>query len=232
MKDQNQTRSISVSIVAGVCALAVAVGGGIALWTNSKSPTTKASDSSNTLTDPSAQESPGETLPNIPSNVLKSPDSQIFPSPEKPEAKVATEKTVELYWVKDTAGKLEIVSSAVTLEAPDQPEAVLKAAFNRLLAGPTAAGAASAIPEGTKLQALSVENNGVYIDLSEEFTSGGGSTSMISRLGQVIYTASSLEPDAKVWIFVGGKPLEILGGEGLEVAQPTTRQNFQQEFQF
>ena len=77
-----------------------------------------------------------------------------------------------------------------------------------------------------------VENNGVYIDLSEEFTYGGGSASMIGRLGQVIYTASSLEPDVKVWIFVEGKPLEMLGSEGLEVSQPITRQNFQQEFQF
>ena len=133
---------------------------------------------------------------------------------------------------KDSGGEIDLVSSTVTLEAPDQPEAILTAAFNRLFAGPNNSTAFSAIPEGTKLQALTVENNGIYIDLSEEFTSGGGSASMISRLGQVIYTASSLKPDAKVWIFVGGKPLQMLGGEGLEVAQPTTRDNFQKEFQF
>lgn len=233
MKDQNQTRNLSVGIVASVCTLAVAVGGGIALWTNLQSATTKTSDNSQTFTtNPSTQDSANETLPVPPPATIESPDSEIFPLSVKPEPKAVIEKTVELYWVKDTAGELKLVSSAVILEVADKPEVVLKAAFERLLSGPENTDVVSAIPKGTKVQALTVENNGVYIDLSEEFTSGGGSASMMSRLGQVIYTASSLEPDVKVWIFVGGKPLEMLGGEGLEVSQPITRQNFQQEFQF
>ncbi|MGB3510872.1 MAG: GerMN domain-containing protein [Microcoleaceae cyanobacterium] len=233
MKDQKQNRNLSVGIVAGVCALAVAVGGGIAFLSNSKSPTQQSSGTFNPETNSSTQKLPDSTLPTKLPNVVKSPDSKKFPSAIQPETEAVTQKTVELYWVKDNpAGEIDLVSSAFTLEAPDEPEAVLKVAFNRLLAGPTDEMAFSAIPEGTKLQALTVENNGIYIDLSEEFTSGGGSASMISRLGQVIYTASSLKPDAKVWIFVGGKPLEILGGEGLEVSQPTTRDNFQQEYQF
>lgn len=229
IKDQNQTNNLSLGIVASVCALAVAVGGGIALWTNLQSTTTKTSDNSQTLITPPTSTSPDETLPPPLPATVESPDSITL---DVPQPEPVTEKTVELYWVKDTTGEIDLISSRVKLETADEPEAILKAAFERLLVGPANTDVFSAIPTGTKVQALAVENNGVYIDLSEEFTSGGGSASMMSRLGQVIYTASSLEPDVKVWIFVGGKPLTVLGGEGLEVSQPITRNNFQQEFQF
>jgi spore germination protein GerM len=53
---------------------------------------------------------------------------------------------------------------------------------------------------------------------------------MTGRVAQILYTATSLQPTAKVWIDVEGKPLETLGGEGLELKQPLTRQGFEQNF--
>jgi spore germination protein GerM len=137
---------------------------------------------------------------------------------------------VQVYWVKEASGKFEGVPTKVAVKQADKPDATLQAAFNSLLAGPKDASVSSEIPKGTKLRSLSVKNEGVYVDLSAEFTSGGGSNSMTGRLGQVIYTATSLKPNTKVWISVEGKPLELLGGEGLEVAQPSTRQSFDNNF--
>jgi spore germination protein GerM len=53
---------------------------------------------------------------------------------------------------------------------------------------------------------------------------------MMGRLAQIIYTATDRNPDAPVWIKVEGKPLEGLGGEGVEIKQPMTRKDFDRDF--
>jgi spore germination protein GerM len=113
----------------------------------------------------------------------------------------------------------------------DRPEALLTAAFERLLWGPQQPDRFSEIPPGTRLLNLTATPDGaIAVDLSDEFTQGGGSASMIGRLGQVVYTATTLNPEAPVRISVNGEPLNVLGGEGLEVPQPVTRQQFEREF--
>jgi spore germination protein GerM len=64
---------------------------------------------------------------------------------------------------------------------------------------------------------------------------------MIYRVAQVIYTATSLDPNQKVFISVGGQSIlqrrgyandnnHPLGGEGLILEQPTTRSQFAADF--
>jgi spore germination protein GerM len=63
------------------------------------------------------------------------------------------------------------------------------------------------------------------VDLSREFEQGGGSNSMQSRLLQVVYTATTFEPTAEVFLTIEGKKLETLGGEGVDVPSPLTRRS-------
>jgi spore germination protein GerM len=80
---------------------------------------------------------------------------------------------------------------------------------------------------------MRVDANDVYIDLSREFLAGGGSASMINRLHQVVYTATSLNPNGRVFISVEGKPLDEknpLAGEGLMVRYPINRQQLAEDF--
>ncbi|MEG3862205.1 GerMN domain-containing protein [Microcoleus sp. herbarium12] len=179
---------------------------------------------------PQVQTPAQQTRPQIQTPQVLAPQAIAPKSPQPKPLPENAGQTVQVYWVKDANGKFEGVPTKVAIAQADKPEATLQAAFNSLLAGPKNGTVSSEIPKGTKLRSLSVKNDGVYVDLSSEFTSGGGSTSMTSRLGQVIYTATSLKPNTKVWISVEGKPLELLGGEGLEVAQPSTRQIFDKNF--
>ncbi|MEG4073135.1 GerMN domain-containing protein [Microcoleus sp. Pol14C2] len=254
MKDGQEVRRVSTPVIAGVCGLALLAGGGIAWWTANRSPTPAVTQSSAQTTAPSLSPSPAESpavvipvpLPNpvqvpqvqtpqVQTPQVQTPQAQtpqaLVPKSPQPKPLPQTDvQTVQVYWVKDASGKFEGVPTKVAVKQADKPDAALQAAFNSLLAGPKDGTVSSEIPKGTKLRGLRVKNDGVYVDLSAEFTSGGGSNSMTGRLGQVIYTATSLKPNTKVWISVEGKPLELLGGEGLEVAQPSTRQSFDKNF--
>lgn len=164
-------------------------------------------------------------------NSMMSSTPSVPTAPQSPQAvQPSTEEKVQVYWLNTVNNKIEVVPSSITLENADKPSEILEGAFKTLLTGPADPAFTTTIPQGTKLRNVSLEADGVHVDLSQEFTNGGGSSSMTGRLAQVLYTASSLDPAAKVWISVEGEPLEVLGGEGLELEQPMTRENFDENF--
>ncbi len=201
MKDQQGSNRISSGAIAAVSAVVVAVGGGVAWFTT---------QSSNTPTPPNA------------SGRIEQPAQ---PSIRQP----ANEQTPNVYWLRSNDKNVTLVPQPVKVASirANQP---LEAAFQSLLAGVPAGTDSTTIPKGTKLLGLKSENDEVRVNLSEDFTSGGGSTSMMGRVGQVVYTATSLNPKAKVYIDVNGKPLDVLGGEGVELQQPLTRESFQKNY--
>ncbi|MBE9223009.1 GerMN domain-containing protein [Cyanobacterium stanieri LEGE 03274] len=150
----------------------------------------------------------------------------VEPDNPTPPVQIEEGQRVNLYWLNEN---LEIIPRTTDLPKAQTQEEVLTNAFDTLLQGSDGEDF-SAIPENTQLVNLDVKENGVYVDLSSEFTTGGGSASMIGRLGQVIYTASSLNPESPVWLSVNGEPLELLGGEGLEIEQPMTRDLYEQQY--
>ncbi|MEH2116273.1 GerMN domain-containing protein [Nostoc sp.] len=201
MKDQQGSNRISSGVIAAVSAVVVAVGGGVAWLTT---------QSSNAPT------------PSNPSQQIAQP---VQPSTRQP----GNEQTPNVYWLRPKDKNVALVPQPVKV-ASVLPNQALEAAFQSLLAGPTEGTDSTTIPKGTKLLGLKAENNEVHVNLSEDFTSGGGSTSMMGRVGQVVYTATTLNPKAKVYIDVNGKPLDVLGGEGVEIQQPLTREQFKKDY--
>ena len=140
----------------------------------------------------------------------------------------------QVYWLRSNQNKLTLVAKSLPPNTSGStPQQVLTIAIQKLLSSKPNDDLSSTIPKGTKLLSLQVRADGVHVDLSPEFRSGGGSTSMIYRVAQVIYTASSLDPNQKVFISVGGQSIDQnhpLGGEGLILQQPTTRTQFAADF--
>ncbi|MGG6267961.1 GerMN domain-containing protein [Leptolyngbya sp. AN03gr2] len=209
---QEHQRRFPVGIVVGLSTLVVATGSATAFftWQNAQKsqPVQVAAESPQAI--------PPQSAPAAPSTSQNSIQPTI-------------EKTAQVYWLKNSATDLELVPVAVKVKSADREEALLTTAVNNLLSDAPDKDLITGIPKGTTLRSLKVKSDAVYVDLSKAFVSGGGSLSMTGRLGQILYTATSLNPSAKVYLSVEGEPLTVLGGEGLMVDQPLTRSQFEQD---
>jgi spore germination protein GerM len=167
---------------------------------------------------------------------VQTPPPPVATSPAPTTASPTTSVSsvpLKVYWIKEDANVVTLLPVTVQVDQKQTSTSdQLQAGLEQLLAGPANSSVSSLIPAQTKLNSLKIAPDGIHVDLSKEFIGGGGSASMQGRLGQIVYTATTLDPKAKVWISVGGNPLQVLGGEGLEVPQPITREQFDQEFRF
>ncbi|WGT67100.1 GerMN domain-containing protein [cyanobacterium endosymbiont of Epithemia clementina EcSB] len=165
-------------------------------------------------------------------NTLKTSNDSTKNSTESPIIKDNIKIELgEVYWLNDKGDRFELSASPVIVEKSSNNQEILKTALESLLAGSTKLKQITTIPQGTELLNLTVDKEGVKVDLSREFITGGGSASMTGRLAQILYTATSLDPNTKVWLTIDGRPLEVLGEEGLEIEQPITRQWFNENFE-
>ncbi len=227
MAYKDKLRQIPLGIVAGLATLVLASGGSVAWFTwRALNPTPPVAEfpSIDLETDPLL------TVPDptVPTQTAEQP---VVQDPATQPAPV--ELTGQVYWLKDDGTSFELVAQSVSVAADASPSDRVAAVFGNLLSKPgdPSQEAFTTIPEQTQLLSASVKSDGVHVDLSGDFETGGGSAAMIGRLGQVIYTATAFDPAAPVWLSVEGKPLTLLGGEGLEVSQPMTRSNFDAGFQ-
>ena len=205
MQDRNKNR-FSLPMVAAITGAVLAAGVGVAWWAKS-----------------TFDEDAITSQPN-PAPIV---ESEIPATPEP----ITQKKVVQIWWLNPTGDKIELVSKTMTFQKSVKSERVMETALETLFSQPPEDSPyTTSIPQGTKLLDATTKKDGVHLNLSQEFVSGGGSTSMTSRLAQVIYTATSAKAVDNVWISVEGQPLDNLGGEGLIISQPMTRDDFDDNF--
>ncbi len=104
------------------------------------------------------------------------------------------------------------------------------AAIEAVLAGPESFerdhGLSTAVPEGTQLLGLTIDDGVARVDLTSEFESGGGTASMQMRLAQIVYTITQFPTVKGVLFSLDGRPVEVLGGEGIIIDHPLTRRDY------
>jgi spore germination protein GerM len=153
-------------------------------------------------------------------------------TPTNPPPSATTQLSpAQIYWLRTSRNKLTLI--AKSLPSNTDNASSLTTAMQQLLAAQPGADLSSMIPKGTKLRSLAIKSDGVHVDLSKQFRWGGGRTSVIYRMAQVIYTSTSLNPDGQVFVSIEGQPIDEkhpLGGEGLILRQPITRAQFMTDF--
>ncbi len=144
---------------------------------------------------------------------------EVLQPEKKPEKKI--EQTISVYYLATDNG-----GSAVFRKIQRKYEggSKLESSIKELLEGPNfvekKAGAYSEIPKGTKLIGIEQQGNNVIINLSSDFQYGGGTDSIYSRMRQLIKTALANSKGKNIYLYLDGKQVDVIGGEGIMVNQP------------
>ena len=159
------------------------------------------------------------------------PDLTAAPSPSAsvpasadpsglPIATAAPDATTIVRVYFHLGGELGTEGLVPLLREVPETRAVATAAMHALLTGPTSTESGqrqitSAVPAGSRLLGLRVENGIATVDLSREFESGGGSMSIFVRLGQVVYTLTQFPTVDTVLFEIEGQPVTVFSSEGI-----------------
>jgi len=140
-----------------------------------------------------------------------------------PDVDPADQAFVEVFFVSDD------LTAKPVLRAVDLPE-VAANAIRALIAGPTAAenaeGLWSSVPADTLFLGLNISEGLATIDLSREFEAGGGTTNILSRLAQVVYTLTGFPTIDEVLFHLDGESIDVFSGEGVILENPVDRDDY------
>jgi germination protein M len=150
-------------------------------------------------------------------------------SPAPSSAGAGTTLVRAYFYLGGAPGSAGLVAVLRTVPAT---KAVATAAVNAALAGPAAGetnrSISTAIPEGSQLLDLSIADGVATVNLSSEFESGGGSASVLTRLGQVVYTVTQFPSVKSVLFQIEGRTTSAFSSEGVVLDKPVGRADYVQ----
>lgn len=176
------------------------------------------------LTTPTSAPGPDATTTSTTTTLPAPPTTSGGPATPttSPEPTVAG-RTITIYLL-DGQGR------AVPTTRDVATEGVARAAVTALIAGPTAreavAGLSTAFPPDSLLLGIDIAGGTAIVDMSREFESGGGSSSVLGRLAQLVYTLTEFDSVERVELRLDGEEIDYFSGEGVVAGDGWTRADF------
>jgi germination protein M len=159
----------------------------------------------------------------------ENPEEEEQPEPDKeeePEAEQKNQRKSSLYFVRvNNDGSTELVSVKRTIYYVDTP---LTETLNSLLSGLSTNdinnGLISMVPEGTRLQGVTVKNGVAFLDFNSNITSSrSGREGSIFLLRQLIYTCTEFSTVDKVQFLINGQIRTYFTDDGIAIDKPLSR---------
>lgn len=155
---------------------------------------------------------------------IKSPDPEEKDREEQVPKKEAATRKVRLYFLRvDPAGQVSLATATRTADRTSP----LKETMEMLARGPSPPekrrGLLTALPDELRIRSVKVRGNVAYVDLNEAAEYGGGAQIMISRVDQIVYTATQFRGIDAVQITINGRVKKTLGSDGIAISGPLKR---------
>lgn len=179
--------------------------------------------------DPSVVQGSPDVTPAPSDQPTTIPSGSTGGSPSPSSSPAGTTLVRAYFWLGGDPGSAGLVAVLRTISGT---KAVATAAVTAVLAGPTAAETSrtisTAIPAGSQLLGLSIDTGVATVNLSSEFESGGGSVSVLTRLGQVVYTLTQFPSVKSVQFQIDGQAKTAFSSEGVALDKPVGRTDYLQ----
>lgn len=120
---------------------------------------------------------------------------------------------IKSFFIRNEAGNLRCDVVFPVMKIVPITQAVARAALEELLVGPTdeekGQGYFTSIPDGSKLNSISIVDGQAKVDFNEVTESGGGSCSMAARVAQITQTLLQFPTITSVKISINGRTEDI-----------------------
>lgn len=157
----------------------------------------------------------------LPPDIINPDNEETIPANENTQEN----QFVNVFFIGQNQNGEEVYKAVKRKYDPAVDGTPIKFAVTALFDGPkpdeSKLGVYSEIPVGTRLLNVVDASDGVYINLSKHFETGGGTDSIYKRIFQLIKT-TKYNTNKPVYLLIENEKVEVLGGDGIMITQPLT----------